>query len=387
MKPRRTPTATRNCEITFSKLDTRRKRHLLGSFLLALLLQSIVPIQLHAGVAAGRYAYVVDAGANLVNEFSINQAHGVLAPLPGGCANIVTGAVPTSAAVDPTGRFLYVTNNGVNTITEYHINPLNGCLAGPVVFPLAGIGPMSLGITSDGAYLYVSDNGGAGLVEGYSINPITGALAPVPGSPFFAGPKPAGLAVDPFRSYVYVVNDVPAGTVTEFSSNPVGTLIPIPGSPFPTGPNPFALTVDPVGQFLLVTSFTANALFSHPINPATGAVAAPHVIGTPAGPLGVAVDPFGQFAYVADNAGAGSVSSFTINAATGVPLPNFAPVAAALGPSGATMDQTGRFLYVANMAGNSVSGYAINPLTGASVKIVGSPWPTGAGPFAIATTP
>jgi 6-phosphogluconolactonase len=68
-------------------------------------------------------------------------------------------------------------------------------------------------------------------------------------------------------------------------------------------------------------------------------------------------------------------------------LPNLAPVAAAAGPVGATMDQSGRFLSVANNVGNSVSGYAINPLTGASVNIAGSPWATGVGPFAIATTP
>jgi 6-phosphogluconolactonase len=385
MKPRHTQIAVESCAVTISRQAISRKPHLSGYLFLALMLLSIAPQKLHAGLAAGRYAYVVDVGANRVDEFSINPVTGALVPLPGACANIPTAAGPTSAAVDPTGRFLYVTNNGANTITLFHINPLTGCLVRPIVRPAVGVGPISLGITANGAFLYVSDT--SGIVEGYAINPLTGVLVPVPGNPFFAGPNPAGLAVDPFRSYVYVVNNVAAGTVTAFSFNPVGTLIPVAGSPFPTGPGPFSLAVDPVGQFLMVTSFTASALFSHPINPGTGAIGPPQIAPTPAGPLGVAVDPFGQFAYVADHLGAGSVSSFTVNAATGLPLPNLAPVAAAAGPVGATMDQSGRFLYVANNVGNSVSGYAINPLTGASVNIAGSPWATGVGPFAIATTP
>src|SRR5262249_55290077 len=75
-------------------------------------------------------------------------------------------------------------------------------------------------------------------------------------------------------------------------------------------------------------------------------------------PNSVAIDPTGKFAYVA-NAGdfreAGSVSMYTINPTTGALTSLGTPVAADVGPLSVAVDPSGRFAYVAN-AGNGDFG-------------------------------
>jgi hypothetical protein len=60
---------------------------------------------------------------------------------------------------------------------------------------------------------------GSSSVYGYTINASTGALTPVPGSPFGStGDHPVGVAVDPTGKFAYVTNYY-AGTVSEYSIN------------------------------------------------------------------------------------------------------------------------------------------------------------------------
>ncbi len=66
---------------------------------------------------AGKFAYVVNRGSNLVEIYSISPDTGNL--------NIVgsasTGAQPWRATVDPTGKFLYVGNENDDSVSIYAI--------------------------------------------------------------------------------------------------------------------------------------------------------------------------------------------------------------------------------------------------------------------------
>ena len=60
-------------------------------------------------------------------------------------------------------------------------------------------------------FIYVTNDGpngnvAPGTVSGYAIDSTTGALTPVPGSPFGAGLAPLSLAVAPSNKFVYVAN-------------------------------------------------------------------------------------------------------------------------------------------------------------------------------------
>jgi len=53
-------------------------------------------------------------------------------------------------------------------------------------------------------------------------------------------------------------------------------------------------------------------------------------------------------------------------------------------PTGAVVTHAAKFAYFGNEAGNSVSGYRVNPTSGAITPVAGSPFAAGSAPFAIA---
>jgi 6-phosphogluconolactonase len=82
-----------------------------------------------------------------------------------------------------------------------------------------------------------------GIISAYSIDNKTGALTPVPGSPFATGSEPNAIAVDPTAQFVYVANTT-VNTVSAYSiDSKTGALTPVPGSPFATGTLPASLAI------------------------------------------------------------------------------------------------------------------------------------------------
>src|ERR1051325_1209855 len=96
-------------------------------------------------------------------------------------------------------------------------------------------------------FAYVA-NGVSGNVSGYRINPTTGALTAIAGSPFRAGLGPVSVAVDPNSKFAYVAN-LSSNTVSGYTINATtGALIDIAGSPFPVPAGssaPSSVAVDP----------------------------------------------------------------------------------------------------------------------------------------------
>jgi 6-phosphogluconolactonase len=367
------------------------KNNLLPTLLsLALMFVAIATPRAGAAAVADRYAYVADPVGRQILAYSITPATGVLKPLPGACAATPVGVSPVDAAVDPTGRFLYVADQGGNAIIEFPINEATGCLgvAFPAV-PTFGLGPFFIAITERDTFLYVSDFGN-GLIDAFSINPVNGNLVPVPGSPFPAGPNPAGLVVDPFGACVFVANTGGAATVSGFTINAGGVLAPA-GPPTFTGAgtNPFGLALDVVGQSLLVTNnVAAGTVLSYPVIPGAGCLLGAAFPPRAAGGFsyGVAASPLGQVAFVA-NGGPPTVSSYLLNAVTAAPgLLNGPNLVTPAGSFGVTIDPTGRYVYVVNQVGN-VAGYTITPANGLLVPIATSPWPAGHNPVTMAITP
>ena len=67
---------------------------------------------------------------------------------------------------------------------------------------------------------------------GFSIDKQTGALSPLPGSPFDVGDNADSVTIDPKNKFLYVTNRS-AGRVTGFRLNAAtGELTIMPGPPF-----------------------------------------------------------------------------------------------------------------------------------------------------------
>ena len=109
---------------------------------------------------------------------------------------------------------------------------------------------------------------------------MTGALMPVPGSPFPAGLIAHGVASDPPGRFLFVANRG-ASTVSAFVIiASTGALIPVPGSPFPTGGSgPYALVVHPNGQFLYVGNGEDIVVVDRKSLDAVGTIKVPGMIG------------------------------------------------------------------------------------------------------------
>jgi 6-phosphogluconolactonase (cycloisomerase 2 family) len=154
-------------------------------------------------------------------------------------------------------------------------------------------------------------------VSVFAIDPATGELTSISGSPFGAGSGAVAIAIDPAGTFAYVANET-AATISAFSiSSATGTLTPVSGSPFSTGSSPESLVVNPAGSFVYAANVTSkNEITNYAITPSTGAL----TLGTPVGagtfPLSVVVDPLGQFIYAANDDSA-DVSVYTVDTTTG----------------------------------------------------------------------
>jgi 6-phosphogluconolactonase len=115
--------------------------------------------------------------------------------------------------------------------------------------------------------------------------------------------------------------------------------------------------------------------------PAVRSVPAPYTAGAISG--GIAIDPSGQFLYVADTFNA-QVVAFLINQGTGAlsPMtgPPFAVGNGTNGPFAVNIDPSGHFLYTGNSYDGTISMFTIDPSSGALSAIGGSPLAYGAAP-------
>ena len=352
------------------------------------------PAQAAARSRFTEFAYVVSEYNSDVSAYSISSK-GALTPVAG--SPFSTGTAPWGIAIDPTGSFAYVTNNAGNSdsISAFRINATTGALTPVMGSPFAaGTYPLGVAIDPTGKFAYATNNG-SNDVSAYTIGASSGALTQVKGSPFAAGSNPFYLAVDPMSKFVYVVNSQSDSLSAYRIRAHGGALTPAKGSPFATGVVPNGVVVDPTGKFVYVASngystYVSGSVSAFTINQTSGALTP--IAGSPfaAGLFTVYMtdDPKGKFAYAVNQGG--NVSAYTINATSGALTPvTGSPFAAGPFPMTAAVDPSDSFAYVVNLTGNggigSISGYSINPQSGALTQVPGSPFSTGRYPLGIAT--
>lgn len=142
--------------------------------------------------------------------------------------------IPLSGIVD-TGFFVYVSLSGTNQIAGFSIVSGTGALDPVPNSPFAaGATPNALVFTNGLLYAANLD----GTISGYSVDSSTGMLTPLANSPFNAAGT--SLAVDSFGQYLYA--NAPGGIQAFKIDSTSGGLSQILGSPFPAT-EPDALTV------------------------------------------------------------------------------------------------------------------------------------------------
>jgi 6-phosphogluconolactonase (cycloisomerase 2 family) len=303
--------------------------------------------------------YAANAGGTIVH-FEV-AASGALTQ-----KEVVTPAgTPAAIAINPAGTYLFAVSSAPATLTVY---PLSSGALGTAVasvslglsaYPNDTIVPTAVTALANNEAVYVAaydqtvyNPGGTttpsganpGWVFGYTVG-SGGALTKAPLSPYQAGVKPSGIAADATSRFVYVT-DFASSELIGYLIASNDTLNFMVNGPFKSGNEPNAVVVDPRAKYIYVTNALDNSVTAYEINLQSG---------TPTAAVNVV----------------GSQTNTT----------DTLPVALSVEPA------LGRYVYTANFLGNSISGFRLNPNTGALSPTQATPYPTASEPTAIAAIP
>jgi 6-phosphogluconolactonase (cycloisomerase 2 family) len=337
---------------------------------------------------SGRFLYVGDFSSGDLMMFTIDQNSGALtlSRLFQGGSTLGIALANGTSPVTYTPTYAYAANSDDNTVSGYTLDPESGSLA-PVLGSPFTTGanasvqpqPVSLAVDPSGRFEYAVDfngNGNNGVVAGFKLNALNGALTLVSASPFTVGSQPRTVTIDPSGRFVYVTDPF-TSQIYGFSINlTTGNLTGLSRSPYSTGlASPWAAAIDPSGRFLCITDIAMNKVESFSIDPTSGNLTFVSATATGQEAEGVVVDPTGRFVYVA----AFGIYAYTISN-TGVLAPISEVFADGGFPNAVVVDPSGRFLYAANNTTNNVSAFAIDYNTGSLTPLLSSPFPGGSGP-------
>ncbi len=319
---------------------------------------------LSCGATASHYVYATIPVANQLAAFREDPNSGVLTELVGSPYSVGDGA--HSIVIHPSGQFLYVANpgegaNGENDISLFSINSQGGLTE---IFPRTPLGssasvPQVLVMDPAGAYLYVL-NAGSYNISVFSINTgssgTLGSLTQVPNSPFPIGVPPLNMVITPTGNFLYVstVGSTISGELVGYSVNK-GQLsrASLTAS---DGLNPFGLAVNSSGSYLYAANTSSNSISIFSISSSGGLT---EVAGSPinnnySSPVSMAFDASGDYLYVA-NEGSSNVTAYAISSSTGLPVAlTTSTTNNAFGanndPSFLAVDPNGNYMFLANQA-------------------------------------
>jgi hypothetical protein len=246
---------------------------------------------------SGKFFYVIENGdtsgvsTTTIEEFAIDTSTGVATS----SSNITQPIWPyfVGGVIDPAGKFLFVT--GTNTISAFQINQSDGtltALAGSpyTIFPL-GTGSLdNLYFDSTGKFLYVTtlpQFATSYSIQGFNVNSTTGALTAFAGSPYASDSTSGALVFSSSGKFLYT--DFYTYTNTKFISGlagysidpSTGALTAVAGSPFSMGSEwcDGQIAIDGSGSFIYcsqtvsTTYSSTSTINGYRIDPTTGALA------------------------------------------------------------------------------------------------------------------
>ena len=341
--------------------------------------------------AQSRFVYANNDifSANTVSGFSAD-ANGVLTQIAGspfatGGGGAGGGAIGTARITVAGGKFLYASNGGTHNISAFSINPVTGSLTPVAGSPFSdgastGFGDISLAASADGQFLFAGLASNSTVVA-FSIG-TDGSLTELSSASVME--PPAGMKVSADGTYLAVSlpNYGIFGAVAMFGIGADGTLSMINGAPLQgTGPagNLSDVDMDCAGGYVFVGTMTPAPATVDVFSIGSGGVLNP-VAGSPfsAGPATnstVAIlSPNDKFLFTS-NQGDGMITVFGVNSGALSAITG-SPFAAGGGgtPAGMATDQGGTILYVAGSS-NLIHVFTI-AANGALTEAAGSPFST-----------
>jgi len=184
--------------------------------------------------------YVANRDSGDITAFLIDPTNGNLGSVPGSPFPVAPGAAtasnPQAVVMTPAGNFLYTANPAQGTIAGFAVNSdgsLTAVAGSPFAVGTAGTSPTSLAVNPNGKVLYAADAAHSAVMA-FGIQ-SDGTIGAISGSPFPAGVGTTALSIAPQGSLMYAAN-FNDNTVSAFVIDPnSGSLSQVNGSPFTTG--------------------------------------------------------------------------------------------------------------------------------------------------------
>ncbi len=360
----------------------------------------IIAVWLLAGTTSAetaRFAFGVNGLDFSLSRYSIS-ADGQLRHL--GHSPLVK-SVPY-VLMDPLGRFVLVPSKTASHISVFRLNPTNGALAEVAGSPFAAkaISPFELAFHPSGQYLYAAARFSG--VGAYRFDTQTGVITPLDGSPFTAGERTRSVSVHPSGHFLYAVNGY-SNSLSAYRINATtGALDELPNSPYSAGESgdidyklygmedvpegaggiPYSVAIDPQGQFLFVANWAGASVSVFRVEVKSGHLRA--VPGSPFftgfNPYRVAVHPKGGFIYITQYSGS-EIAVHAVDETNGQlnPVPGSPFSTGGRGPVAVNFSADGQQLYVPNYESNDITRFDVNAQNGTLqlrevVKTRSGPW-------------
>jgi len=325
--------------------------------------------------------FLYAASQNGITAFPFNSSTGALGAGFQATSTFTATDPLANMVSDPAGKFLFACGLGNSSTEAFSIDAKTGVLT-PIsdsTLPLQGFPGCTLSMDPTSTFLYIATSAG---VSAFTVNPATGVLSSIAGSPFSDGSVLRESAMDPFGKFLYAIsNNTTSNTISVFSINSSsGALAPVAGSPFQMTINglAYSVVVHPSGKFLYVSFPQSEEIAAWSINPSTGAITpvpgSPFPSGLTSGdaPNSLLVTPSGGFLYALS--GGTTVFGHSVDANSGaLSAINGSPFALSSAADYFAIDPSSQFVYAAYENANTVAGFDINASTGTLTAFTAPP--------------
>jgi 6-phosphogluconolactonase (cycloisomerase 2 family) len=325
--------------------------------------------------SAARFLYTANILGGTVTGFAVNPGTGQLVAVPGSpfSTDAATGSQvgPLVPVVTPDGRHLYVVNALSRSLAAFSIDALGTLqwLAG-MPMPLAA-DYWSIVLDPAGNHGYLPSGGGTGLLGGLALDPASGAVAAIPGSPIAVGTGYVVVSFVPATPFVLVL-DVNSNAIAIFrEDNALGTLTPVAGNRMALAYTPAAVAITPDGRYAYVADPAAHQIHGYHIDAANGTLSAiaGGLVDNGVATSEFAIDPDGLHLY-AMNPGNGTISGYALDPASGALTPIAgSPFAAFTGVGAFTFDPAGHYAFACNCSAGAIQAYSVTRSSGALVPL------------------
>lgn len=321
--------------------------------------------------------FLYAASQNGITVFPLNALTGALGAGSQATSSFVASGPLANMLPDPNGKFLFACGVSSSSVETFSINANNGTLAAAGSSPLPAQGSCTLSIDATSKFLYTATSAG---VSAFVVDPNTGVLSSVAGSPFTDGSDLREAAIDPLDNFLFAIsNNTNLNTISVFAINSSsGALTAIAGSPFqmPVNGTAYSIVADPSGKFLYVSFPQTEQIAAWSINASTGALTSitgsPFSSGTTSGdaPNALLVTPSGKLLYALS--GGATVFGFSVDTSSGALTPINGSSFALDSPTDyVATDSSGQFVYAAYS--NTIASFAIDASTGSWSPLATSP--------------